>query len=406
MNLFFLVPIVLVVTFGVGILFKKLGIPSLVGQILSGILLGTQPIKTILFGSESSLLIIDFLAHLAIIFLLFLAGLEIDIKKIRETKRESILVSLSSALLTFIFGFTFLMLLFPRHGVLTALVFGVVLMVTSEATNVKVLMDLNSLDTHLGAVMMSAGMVDNIFVIIFLELLAGIWRGGGAKEIVLLHIELIIFITASYAFFKIVSNLFRYMERKRSNQTELFSFIVISVMLLVALSEALGLGYLLGAIIGGFILQIALRGIDGRHRKDIAKVTEVFALGFILPFFFANVGINFDINSLFSSLDLLVITTLIAFLGKFLGSIIVSPFTRLTLKQLYYVGWAMNSRGATELVIALAAMQMGLIPLDIYSALIAMSIISTIAFPPILARGINRNPGLMNYEQEEPSKNG
>ena len=405
MNLFFLVPIVLIVTFGVGILFKKLGIPSLVGQILSGILLGTQPIKTILFGSESSLLIIDFLAHLAIVFLLFLAGLEIDITKIRETQRESILVSLSSALLTFIFGFSFLMLVFPRYGVLTALVFGVVLMVTSEATNVKVLMDLNSLDTHLGAVMTAAGMVDNIFVIIFLEVLAGIWRGGGVKEIVMLQIQLILFITVSYAFFKIVSNLFRYMERKKSNQTELFSFVVISVMLLVALSEALGLGYLMGAIIGGFILQIAMRGIDGRHRKEIAKVTEVFALGFILPFFFANVGINFDIYSLFSSLDLLVTTTVIAFLGKFLGSIIVNRFTRLTLKQLYYVGWAMNSRGATELVIALAAMQMGLIPLDIYSALIAMSIISTVVFPPILARGINKNPGLMNYEQEVPSLN-
>lgn len=403
--MFFLVPIVLIVTFGVGILFKKLGIPSLVGQILSGILLGTQPIKAILFGSESSLLIIDFLAHLAIVFLLFLAGLEIDITKIRETQRESILVSLSSALLTFIFGFSFLMIVFPRYGVLTALVFGVVLMVTSEATNVKVLMDLNSLDTHLGAVMTAAGMVDNIFVIIFLEILAGIWRGGGAKEIVMLQIQLILFITVSYAFFKIVSNLFRYMERKRSNQTELFSFVVISVMLLVALSEALGLGYLLGAIIGGFILQIAMRGIDGRHRKDIAKVTEIFALGFILPFFFANVGINFDIYSLFSSLDLLVTTTVIAFLGKFLGSIIVNRFTRLTLKQLYYVGWAMNSRGATELVIALAAMQMGLIPLDIYSALIAMSIISTVVFPPILARGINKNPGLMNYEQEVPSLN-
>lgn len=403
--MFFLVPIVLIVTFGVGILFKKLGIPSLVGQILSGILLGTQPIKTILFGSESSLLIIDFLAHLAIVFLLFLAGLEIDITKIRETQRESILVSLSSALLTFIFGFSFLMLVFPRYGVLTALVFGVVLMVTSEATNVKVLMDLNSLDTHLGAVMTAAGMVDNIFVIIFLEVLAGIWRGGGVKEIVMLQIQLILFITVSYAFFKIVSNLFRYMERKKSNQTELFSFVVISVMLLVALSEALGLGYLMGAIIGGFILQIAMRGIDGRHRKEIAKVTEVFALGFILPFFFANVGINFDIYSLFSSLDLLVTTTVIAFLGKFLGSIIVNRFTRLTLKQLYYVGWAMNSRGATELVIALAAMQMGLIPLDIYSALIAMSIISTVVFPPILARGINKNPGLMNYEQEVPSLN-
>jgi Kef-type K+ transport system membrane component KefB len=56
----------------------------------------------------------------------------------------------------------------------------------------------------------------------------------------------------------------------------------------------------------------------------------------------------------------------------------------------------MNSRGAAELVIALIAMQYGLIPLEIFSALVAMSIVTTLIFPPVLARGIKRNPGLMD----------
>ena len=113
MEIFVLVPLILLVTFVLGFLFKRIGMPTVVGQILAGILLGIPFLKVILFDSESSLIIVDFLAYLGIVFLLFLAGLEIDIEKIRETSRESLLISLSSALIPFVLGFTFMMLVFP-----------------------------------------------------------------------------------------------------------------------------------------------------------------------------------------------------------------------------------------------------------------------------------------------------
>jgi Kef-type K+ transport system membrane component KefB len=171
---------------------------------------------------------------------------------------------------------------------------------------------------------------------------------------------------------------------------------IIFVMVLAGLSEVLGLGFLLGAIAGGFILQISLKGPYEQQNKTITKVTQYIALGFFIPFFFANVGLNFELYSLLNSLPLIVGTITIAFLGKMLGCLIVKPFSELSLKQLYYIGWAMNSRGAAELVIALAARQLGLIPLDVFSALVAMSIVTTIVFPLVLARGIKKNPRLMD----------
>jgi len=404
MEIFVLVPLILIVTFVMGLLFKRIGLPAVVGQILAGILLSIPFLKGFLFDSESSLVIIDFLAYLGIIFLLFLAGLEIDVEKIRETSRESLLISLSSALLPFGLGFAFMMLVFPSYGWLTALVFGGAMMVTSEATKVKVLMDLNSLNTHLGAIMLAAGALDDIFEVLFLALVAVIGRGGGLLELAAIPVEIIIFGVVAFVFFKVASKIFRYLDRNRGNQAEIFSLVVIFIMVLAALSEGLGIGYLIGAIAGGFILQIAMRSINERHRKDMIKVTELIALGFIVPFFFANVGINFEFGTLFSSLALLVATVVIAFSGKIFGCLLIKPFSRLTLKQLYYTGWAMNSRGAAELVIALAAKQFGLIPLDVFSALVAMSLITTLTFPPILARGINKNPGLMTLASAEPVK--
>jgi len=404
MEIFILVPLILIVTFAMGLLFKRIGLPAVVGQILAGILLGIPFLKGFLFDSESSLVIVDFLAYLGIIFLLFLAGLEIDVEKIRETSRESLLISLSSAILPFGLGFAFMMLVFPSYGWLTALVFGGAMMVTSEATKVKVLMDLNSLNTHLGAIMLAAGALDDIFEVLFLALVAVIGRGGGLLELAAIPVEIVIFVVIAFVFFKVSSKIFRYLDRNGGNQAEIFSLVVIFIMVLAALSEGLGIGYLIGAIAGGFILQIAMRSINERHRKDMIKVTELIALGFIVPFFFANVGINFEFETLFSSLALLVTTVVIAFSGKILGCMLIKPFSRLTLKQLYYTGWAMNSRGAAELVIALAAKQFGLIPLDVFSALVAMSLITTLTFPPILARGINKNPGLMAVATCEPVK--
>ena len=400
MEIFVLVPLILIVTFVMGLLFKRIGLPTVVGQILAGVLLGIPFLRGVFFDTESSLVIVDFLAYLGIVFLLFLAGLEIDIEKIRETSRESAMISLSSALVPFSLGFAFMLLVFPSYGWLTALVFGGAMMVTSEATKVKVLMDLNSLNTHLGAIMLAAGALDDIFEVLFLALVAVIGRGGGLLELAAIPVEIVIFAIIAFAFFKVASKAFRYLDRKRGNQAEIFSLVIIFIMVLSALSESLGIGYLIGAIAGGFILQIAMRNIHERHRKDMIKVTELIALGFIVPFFFANVGINFESSTLFSSLGLLVATVVIAFSGKIVGCLLIKPVSRLTLKQLYYTGWAMNSRGAAELVIALAARQFGLIPLDVFSALVAMSLITTLTFPPILARGIRKNPGLMSVDSQ------
>jgi Kef-type K+ transport system membrane component KefB len=156
------------------------------------------------------------------------------LKQIKETSRESFLISLSSALLPFVLGFALMMLVFPEYGLLTALVFGGALMVTSEATKVKVLMDLNSLNTHVGAIMVSAAMIDNIFVIVFLAILAVIGRGGTLLESVLVPLQLVLFVVIAFVFFKAVSRIFRYFQKDRGNPVELFSIVVIFIMVLAA----------------------------------------------------------------------------------------------------------------------------------------------------------------------------
>jgi len=387
------VPIILIAAFAASELFKKIGFPPVVGQILAGVIFGIPLIETTLFAAESRS-IVDFLAVLGIVFLLFLAGLEIDIDKVKETSRDSIVISFSAALVPLLLGFFFLKAM--GYDFLTALVFGGALSVTSEATKVKVLMDMDSLDTRLGAIMVAAGAIDDVFEVTFLSLVVVLAHGGSLFELALIPVQLVVFVVIAFVFFKAISRVLHYLENNGGDDTELFSMIMIFVLVLAALSEVMELGYLIGAIIGGFLLQLSLRNIHQKHREDMIRVTKMITLGLVVPFFFANVGLNFNFETLSMNLPLLIGTVFIAFAGKLLGTLIAAPASSLNLKQLYYVGWAMNSRGAAELVIALIALQFNLMPLEVFSALVATAIITTLAFPFVLSRGIKKNPRLMD----------
>jgi Kef-type K+ transport system membrane component KefB len=395
MEILTIVPIILIAAFILGEMFKRIGLPSVVGQILAGLMFGIPVIKETLFGEGSALIIIDFLATLGVLLLLFLAGLEIEIDKIKETSRDSILVSLSSALIPFALGFLFITFVFPESGFLSALIFGGAMMVTSEGTKVKVLMDLNSLNTRLGAIMLAAGAIDDVFEVLFLSIVVIFAKGGTLFDLAMIPVEIIIFLIIAYISFKIMSKVLQHLD-KPGEEAGLFSLVMIFVLVLAALSETLNVGYLIGSIIGGFLLQISLRGISKRNKREMINVVKLIALGFIVPFFFVNVGLSFDLSTISSNLPLILVTIAIAFFGKMIGTLIIKPVSTLSWKQLYYMGWAMNSRGAAELVIALIAMEYGLISLEIFSALVAMSIVTTLIFPPVLARGIKKNPGLMD----------
>lgn len=400
MQILTIIPLILIVAFVLAELFKRINLPPVIGQILAGLLFGIPLFENLFFGDAATLSIIDFLATLGILLLLFLAGLEIDIEKVKETSRDSILISFSSALLPFTLGFIMIMMFFPQYGFLTALIFGGALMVTSEGTKVKVLMDLNTINTRLGAVMLAAGAIDDIFEVLFLAIVVVMAKGGDFLSLARIPVEIIIFVIIAFISFKVISRVIHYLDRKHGEETELFTIVMIFILVLAAFSETLNVGYLIGAIAGGFLLQVSMKDISRHHKRVLMTVIKLVSLGFVVPFFFVNVGLIFDANTLFSNVTLLAATVMVAFFGKLVGTLLVKPFSTLNLKQLYYVGWAMNSRGAAELVIALIAVQYGLIPPEIYSALVAMSIITTLVFPPVLSWGIRKNPGLMNAKKK------
>lgn len=369
--------------------FRKLGLPPVVGQILSGLVLGVPLVKSLIFQDATAVEIVDLMATVGILFLLLLVGLEIDVGRIRESSKEAALISFGAAVVPLVLGFLFLRAL--GYGAIASLIFGGALSVTAEGTTVKVLMDSNALNTRLGAIIVSAGAIDDIFEVLFLSVVTILGFGGSIFHLVYLPLELLAFAGIAFLLFRFVSKALQTIE-KSGNDVALFSLAIIFVLAVAALSEILEMGYLIGAIVAGFLLQFSLKRLSKKDEREIVRATRLITLAFVVPFFFVNIGLNFSYDYLLSNTFLLIFTVILAVIGKILGTLLAKPFVRLSVKQLYLVGWGMNSRGAVELVIALLALRHGLITSEIFSALAVMAVITTLIFPFVLQRQIRLDP--------------
>jgi Kef-type K+ transport system membrane component KefB len=332
LTLFFTILICISVSFLFTILAKKLNISVVIGLILTGIILGSPGIKDIVIGPNEDVVLL--LGNLAFFILMFLAGLEISWCLLFQERKEAMSVAFFAALIPLFLGFfVFLQLGFSFA---TCLTIGISMSITAEATKARVLLELDKLNTEVGSLMMGAGIIDDMMGLTLFAIISYVFTGNAATQ----------------EFFQTIT------------------------------------------AIGAFFLGIFVHKLIGRETPVILKI-EKFLLAFIIPFFFISMGIHFSFQSLFLKPWLLAVVTVLAVFGKIAGSMLAKSFTKLNWKQIYLVGWGMNSRGAVELALALLALKTGLIEIDVYSSLILMALTTTLIFPVILRRMLVKNPDIM-----------
>ncbi len=311
---------------------QKLRFPYVVGMIVSGMILGFPLMREVLIEPNTSLIMS--IGDMGFLFIMFLAGLEVSLKELYKERVKSVYVAAFAAVVPFLLGFfVFYLMGFP---LVTALCVGICMSITAEATKEWVLLELGKLKTRAGAIMTEAGIIDDI-IGISLFILLGVFLAE--------------------------------------------SFLMGEESLLLA-----------GGILA-FFLGVMFHKTFG---KENTVSLERFILFFILPFFFVTMGLRMEmINLVFNPL-LLVVVLVVATLGKIVGTMLSKPLVKLKTKQLYLIGWGMNSRGAVELAIAFIALKAGMIPTDLYSSIIVMALVTTLVFPFILSRMIKKEPKIMN----------
>ncbi|MFC1741382.1 cation:proton antiporter [Nanoarchaeota archaeon] len=384
---------------GIAFLFSeiayRLKMPLVIGQIVAGIIVGIPFVTGYFVGENTE--IVGLLSDLGIIFLLFLAGLGVSWNRMYGARKDIVLIGVFGSFFPFAMGFIVMKIL--GYTNLVALVVGVCLSITSEGTKARVLMELKKMKTKLGATMLGAGIIDDVIGLgLFITISAALGHKIISKSFAYSPLELIGFVAIIAITFKLLPRLIKYEEREEGDLREISLFTTALLLcLLFAIFGEIITGTLTGGIIAAFCAGVVIQlSLSKTEEVNIRRHFEIMALSFVIPFFFIGIGLNFDYTSLVIDIPLLISITIVAIVGKIVGVMLVKPFTHLSWQQLHLVGWAMNSRGAVELVIALMALRVGLITVPIYSAIVVMTIITTLMFPFMLKHLIKKYPKIMN----------
>ena len=325
----FKIALILLITCNIFIyIMSYLNIVPVISLFCFGILVSNSYFKTIINKHITSF---DLLTNIAIIGLMFIIGLETSYKKLMANSTDTIILSLSCFIIPFLSGF----LLFKALGydIITSIIVGLVMTVTSEAITGQFLMEKGALATDLGSRIMGIGLIDDIFGIIILASLLILFKGS-------------------------------------------INDIIISISLILS-----------------FIIGIHIR----KHfpSYDFSKI-KTFIKYLLVPFFFIGMGLHFNISLISSNLPLLAIITLVAVISKIAGSIITKPFVKYTYNQLSIIGWGVNSRGMIGIAILLLALRNGLINEKIYSIMVTMTLITIIMFFIVMTQLLSKYKPLLD----------
>ena len=403
MELFFVLLVLLVVTRAFGELAERVGQPALVGELISGILLGTMvgccgdliPDLTDIEHNKVFRAITD----LGMFFIMLFAGIEMQPHKILRYSTGSFLVAVGGMVLPLALGVGLGWAFLPEGDALfaQALFIGTALAITAVPATVKILIDLGKLDSPSGQIIVTAAAFDDVLSLLLLAWLTGLmggeaWGTNGPMELALLGGKVILFfaITTFIGLF-IFPCCGRLLKNVKEKELEL-SALLIAALGFAVLAEALALHFILGAFVAGVFF--GRRTIDDKTYEDVRSKVSGMTFGFLAPLFFASVGLNLTFGVFTEVPVFLGLLVGLAFAGKFLGAGVMARVFGLSRAESLAVGVGMSARGAVELVIADIALQAGLfahggdhpIVANMFSAVVVMAIVTTLVTPILLKR--------------------
>lgn len=347
--------------------------PPVIGMLILGVVLG----PTVFHLIEPNE-IINWIGKLGALFLLFEAGLETDIKRIKADSKQAMLPAIGGIILPF--GLGFLISWLVSHDMTQSLVLGVIFTATSVSVSVMTLIDLNKLKSIEGRCIVNAAIIDDIVGIILLTFIFGITTnvGGGFSAMAMPLLKIGIFFIFSlavgiYVFKPIFVNL-----KKIAMDNVVVSLAIAVVLLYSWFAEHNGLAAITGAYFAGIIMG------QTNHRHQIQEGMSTVGKSFFVDVFFVSIGLEFNLLEIEAEPIFLISFILLAVLGKIIGSGLGARLTGMDNIRATRIGVGMIPRGEVALIVSNMAVAKNLIHTDILSATILMVIVSAVLTPFLL----------------------
>ena len=396
-----------------GEVMSRLRQPSVMGQLIAGLLLGPSLFGLLLPDAQHALFpknpeqkaMIDGIAQFGILLLLLLAGMETDLKLVRQTGRASLYASLMGILIPFICGVALgealpdSMLPDPEKRLITSLFLGTALSIASVKIVAMVVREMNFMRRIVGQVILASAIIDDSVGWIIVSIIFSLALHGSVEPFSLAQsvIGTIAFMVASLTigrravFFTI-----RWVNDHLVSEFAVVTAILCIMGIMALITHMIGVHTVLGAFVAGILVgesPILTRHIDEQLR---GLITAFFA-----PVFFGIAGLTADLTIMADPKIALftVGLVLVASIGKFGGAFLGAELGGLTRREGLALACGMNARGSTEVIIATVGLSMGALNQDLFTMIVAMAVITTTAMPPTLRWALNRIP--MRKEEKQ-----
>jgi Kef-type K+ transport system membrane component KefB len=362
-----------------GELAQRIGQPTVVGEILAGIflgptLLGNFPIIAEYFiPSQSGKNYLIIISMLGAMLLLFIAGMETDIKLIKLHSKKAIKIAITALLFSFISLFLYALTIpdnllnNPDDRYIFAAFLAITISVSAISVIAKVLIDLNLIRRDFGQLFIAIGMIDETIVWILISIIIGLVGGHPSdfEGIIFSFLKVILFLILGFVLGKIfLKHIITFMQNKIKLRYKFLTLIIIIIFIYGAIAQALGLE----AVLGAFVAGIVFGQIPHLSDETIDRL-ESITFAIFAPIFFASAGLQVNIleftdpGILYLSLFLMLIAITSKAAGGFIGA---KYLARSDNWNSLLFGIGLNTRGTVQIILVTIGLTLGIISKDIF----------------------------------------
>ncbi|HZY78011.1 MAG TPA: cation:proton antiporter [Cyclobacteriaceae bacterium] len=382
---------------------RRLKQPAVVGEILAGIILGPtimgmlQPewFTTLFPPGAASGVVLSGMVQVAVVMLLFIAGLEVDLHIVWQQGKVAVVTSLFGLVIPFAIGFIFPYYYPQFFGIaenssefIFALFMGTAMSITALPVIVRILMDTGLFKTRTGLLVVASAMIDDTVGWLIFSLILGM-IGKSSEGLPILSTTILtlaftgIMLTVGRG---VINRILPWLNKNLAWPGGILSLALAFAFLGASFTEYIGIH----AVFGAFIIGVCIG--DSEHFSERAKeIVHQFINNIFAPLFFVSIGLRVNFFSNFDPMLTLVIIV-IAFVGKVVGCGIGTRIGGATWREALAAGFGMNARGAMEIILGLVALENGLINEKVFVSLVIMALVTSMTSGPLMKRILNMKP--------------
>ncbi|HEY2446017.1 MAG TPA: cation:proton antiporter [Rhizomicrobium sp.] len=407
------IALLLLIGRGLGEIMQRFGQPTVIGQLLAGLILGPSLFGWLWPGAHHFVFpegaaqknLLAGLSNVGVMMLLLLTGMETDMKLARSVGKPALIVAAAGVTVPFACGFAlgwFLpraLLQDPGHRLVAALFLGTALSISSIKIVAMIVREMNFMRRNLGQIIVASAIMEDTAGWVIVSLTLGIAGAGGITpgSLALTVIGTTVFLAFSYTIGRrLVYWLIRSVNDSFASEYAVVTAILIVMCVLALITQAIGVNTVLGAFVAGVLVggsPILTQHIEDQLRGLITA--------FMMPIFFGLSGLSADLTILKDPHLLFLTAALVAVasFGKFGGAFAGGMASGLSARESLALGCAMNARGSTEVIVASIGLGMGVLTRNLYTMIVTMAIVTTMTMPPLLRWSLARLP-LRKQERE------